>query len=204
MVTVVCLGQSALTLSRVGLYASVGAFFPAVCFLAGDGKSRKRMILTAATFAVLGIAVIYPFVDEYAEGGISRRFNEKGMTGREALINADIELWLENPLFGVGVGRSQLFHPTRGGIRIMTHNEFTRTLSEHGILGLAALIVLALTALNRMITAKTMEERALAASLITWSVLFLFVNGMRLAAPTFTFGLALTAIRPSDNLARPV
>jgi O-antigen ligase len=109
MVTVVCLGQSALTLSRGGLYASVGAFFPAVCFLAGDGKSRKRMVLTAATFAVLGIAVIYPFVDEYAEGGVSRRFNEKGMTGREALINADIELWPENPLFGVGIGRSQLF-----------------------------------------------------------------------------------------------
>jgi O-antigen ligase len=67
------------------------------------------MVLTAATFAVLGIAVIYPFVDEYAEGGVSRRFNEKGMTGREALINADIELWPENPLFGVGIGRSQLF-----------------------------------------------------------------------------------------------
>jgi O-Antigen ligase len=204
LVTVACLGQSALTLSRGGLYASVGAFFPAMFFLAGDGKSRKRMILTAATFAILGVAVIYPFVDEYTEGAVSRRFNERGMTGREALMNADIELWLENPLFGVGVGRSQLFHPTRGGIRIMTHNEFTRTLSEHGILGLAALIVLALTALNRMITAKTMEERALAASLITWSVLFLFVNGMRLAAPTFTFGLAMTAIRPSDNLARRV
>jgi hypothetical protein len=33
-----------------------------------------------------------------------------------------------------------------------------------------------------MITAKTMEERALAASLINWTVLFLFVNGMWLAA----------------------
>jgi hypothetical protein len=55
-----------------------------------------------------------------------------------------------------------------------------------------------------MITAKTMEERALAASLINWTVLFLFVNGMWLAASTFTFGIAMTAIRPSANLARPV
>jgi hypothetical protein len=198
MVAIACLGQSALTLSRGGIYASVGAFFPAMFFLAGDGKSRKRMLITATVSIILGVTVIYPFVDEYTGGAVTRRFNEKGMTGREALMNADIQVWLENPLFGVGVGRSQLYHPTRDGSRLMTHNEFTRSLSEHGLLGLTALLVLGLTAVNRLITARTMEERALAASLITWSALFLYVNGMRLAAPTFTFGLAMTSIRPEN------
>jgi hypothetical protein len=194
-VTVACLGQSVMTLSRGGIYASIGAFVPAVFFLIGDKKSRKRTLAIVAVAMLLGATIVYPLLDEYTDGAITRRFSEKGMSGREALLNADIEVWLQNPVFGVGVGRSQLFHSHF----LMTHNEFARCLSEHGIFGLAAIITLAMIALQRMITCRSMEERALAAALITWSVLFLFVNGMRLAAPSLTFGLAMIAIQPDDE-----
>lgn len=194
-VTMACLGQSVMTLSRGGIYASIGAFVPAVLFLLGDNKSRKRALISVVVAIVLGSTVVYPLLDEYTGGAITRRFSEKGMSGREALLNADIEVWLKNPVFGVGVGRSQLFHSHF----LMTHNEFARCLSEHGMFGLAAIITLAMVALQRMITCRSMEERALAAALITWSALFLFVNGMRLAAPSLTFGLAMVTIQPDDE-----
>jgi O-antigen ligase len=194
-VTIACLGQSALTLSRGGLYASIGAFVPAMFFLIGDSKSRTRTLASVAVAVSLGVMIIYPLLDGYTEGAITRRFSDRGMSGREALVNADIEVWLEHPIFGVGIGRSQLFHSHF----LMTHNEFTRCLSEHGLFGVAAIITLALIALKRMVACRTMEERALAAALITWSGLFLLVNGMRLAAPSFTFGLALLSIQPNDE-----
>jgi hypothetical protein len=41
----------------------------------------------------------------------------------------------------------------------------------------------------------------MAAALIVWALLFMFVNGMRLAAPSFAFGLAMLAVRPETPAA---
>jgi hypothetical protein len=198
-IVVACLGQSALTLSRGGFYAFAGAAAPALFFLMADAKSRLRVIVFTATLTVLAAFVVFPFLNDYTGGAISRRFEERGMTGRERLMNIDIEVWLDHPVFGVGVGRSQFFHPTMGGNLVMTHNEFTRTLAEHGAFGVLALAMLAVAATQRMFFAHSMQERAIAAALIVWSLLFLYVNGMRLAAPSFAFGLAMVSLRPSKQ-----
>jgi hypothetical protein len=194
-IVVACLGQSVLTLSRGGFYVFIGAAAPALFFLMGDAKSRIRVLAFTLTLTVLAVFVVFPLLDGYTEGAITRRFEERGMTGRERLMNIDIEVWLDNPIFGVGVGRSS-FHHLMSGHLVMTHNEFTRTLAEHGVFGILALMMLAVAAVERMFLARSMQERGIAAALITWSLLFLYVNGMRLAAPSFTFALAMLALRP--------
>jgi hypothetical protein len=200
-VIVACLGQSTLTLSRGGFYAFAGAAAPALFFLMGDAKSRNRVIVITLVGMMLAAFVVFPYLDRYTGGAIARRFEEKGMTGRERLMNIDIEIWFDNPVFGVGLGRSQFFHPVMGGIPVMTHNEFTRVLSEHGIFGVFALAMLGVAATQRMVVARTMQERGMAAALIVWALLFMFVNGMRLAAPSFAFGLAMLAVRPETPAA---
>lgn len=190
-VIIAFLSQSALTLSRGGVYTAVGGLLPAVFYLMRDSRSHKRLITIGLLLGVLGVFVIYPLLNSYTGGALGGRFQEKGMTGRETLLMLDVDLWMENPVFGVGIGLSQFAHPISNGQYLMNHNEFTRLLAEHGAFGLIALILLLVMAAGRMLAASAPEDKALAAALLAWSLLFLFVNGMRISAPSFCFGLAM-------------
>jgi len=185
------LAQSALTLSRGGLYAAFGAMLPSMAFLARDRRSQLRVLLTVASVALIGVFIVYPFLDSYTSGALSRRFADRGMTHREQYMISDLETWLENPIFGVGVGFSQFQHSNAA----LNHNEITRTLAEHGLFGLGALIMMAIMIFRRILSARTMEERAQVSALLTWGVLFVFANGARIAAPSFIIGLAMTRPR---------
>ena len=72
--------------------------------------------------------------------------------------------------------------------------------SEHGLLGLGALILLLFSAVDRFVSARGPVERGIVAMLYAWSLLFMLVTGMRVVAPSFIFGLAC-AMPPSSRRA---
>lgn len=76
--------------------------------------------------------------------GTLRGTREKSLdiltTGRFNIFLGDLRLFEENIIFGVGGGASRYLRDTAEGV--ITHVEFSRLLSEHGILGIMFLLVL--------------------------------------------------------------
>ena len=62
--------------------------------------------------------------------------------------------------------------------------------AEHGLLGLASLVILFVMGLRILRAASTRMAKALAAAMLAYSVLSLSVDGMRLVAPGFAFGIS--------------
>jgi O-antigen ligase len=121
------------------------------------------------------------------------------MSGREELAQADLRLWLDNPVFGIGLGMSPYGHLRYHGSVVATHNEFTRLLAEHGLFGVVAIIAIGVMAIRAVTSARNLTEKALVSSMATWGLLFSGANGMRIAAAGFIFGMAFLRLREREE-----
>ena len=107
------------------------------------------------------------------------------------LISTELGAFYENPFTGIGVGKGFEYRMDTRGIAIASHNELSRLLSEHGILGLFALLILILVPI--LFWAKFKNNYYFLAFVAFW---FLTINhsAMRIALPAFVYGLALLYI----------
>ena len=185
--------QSALTFSRGGLYNAAGGAAIASLYLIRDPRSRLKFLFLAVVLFVSTNYFLLPRLDAFTEGALSARFKSTSTTGRDRIAMTEIQVWLNNPVFGVGPGR------TPGNV---AHTEFTRLLSEHGTFGLLSILVLTIAGARNIRRAPTIKNKALAASMMGWSFLFMLNAGMRLAAPAFAFGLAFITLLPEEYRGR--
>lgn len=187
--------QSAMTFSRGGVLSLFGALVLAGPLLLSGRRHKKRILAGVLAVAVV-LAVAFPLVNAYTGGKLAERFHEKKMSGREELAAADLRIFEEFPVFGVGVGISRFFHP-RG---VTAHTEFTRALSEHGLLGLTAyLALLWLLARRGAAIVAARESRAyrgMLLALLVWPLLYMVVNAMRTSAPGLAVGMAFLTVLP--------
>jgi hypothetical protein len=130
-------------------------------------------------------------------GALQERFESTDLTGRDALMRSDVEIWKDNFLLGVGPGQT-LYYP-REGRNLSAHTEFSRLLAEHGIFGLMAVFLMMLIAIQSLRKAKGAPERGIAGALIAWTFLYMLVNAMRLVVPSFLFGLSCVYILHDDS-----
>jgi hypothetical protein len=76
-------------------------------------------------------------------------------------------------------------------------------LAEHGIMGLVSILLLVVMAWHSFYLAKGSRAKAFVVAMISWSFLYMTINAMRLAAPSFAFGLAaagwLWHLEPDDK-----
>ncbi len=130
-----------------------------------------------------------PWLNSFTGNRLEERYKNVGTTGRIEIIEDDLRIWSEHPFLGVGPGQAmdyrRLFE--RGAL---AHTEFTRMLAEHGMLGLAAIGILIAIAFRNMHQTPSGVGRAVNGSLIFWSISFMAIYAMRLAAPAFLFGLS--------------
>lgn len=181
--------QTAMTFSRGGLYLAGAAGVLAAFFLIKEPRQRARFMVMIVIAVLLVKFIILPVLDTFTTGALSARLTETNLTNRDRLMRADLRIFVEHPIFGVGPGGSREERQTLAGVSI-AHTEFTRLLSDHGLLGLLALVPLLLTCLERFNRARTPAARALVASCMAWTLLYMVINGMRLVAPSLLFGLA--------------
>lgn len=181
--------QSSLTMSRGGLYGFAGAAAVAFFWSLGDSRMRKRFFVTAGLIGMLSYFVLLPRLDAWTDGKLMERFENSSLTGRDEIAANDIEIWSQYPIFGVGPGRAGSYRQTYSATAA-SHTELTRALSEHGLLGFASLLSLGALLLSNVRRGQSVAERAIAASLISWALLFMVNAGMRLAAPSFVIGLS--------------
>jgi hypothetical protein len=190
--------QSALTFSRGGLYSAGGAIVLAALFLLRSPRARATLVAFVALLSVVTYFFVMPHLDAATNGALFERFQDTSLTGRDVLIQADLGIWLKNPVWGVGPGRSALMHLALFRDSA-SHTEFSRMLAEHGALGLASMLLLSAMALRNVSRARTAAGKAVAASLVGWAFLFMLNVAMRTVAPSFLIGLTFARLLMDDD-----
>ena len=156
----------------------------------------------------LSMVVIWLITSIQTFGLIGNRYaneNEAGVskgdisTGRVELVETELHAFIHHPIIGIGVGKGREYREENLGIEINTHNEISRMLAEHGLLGIVGLIILIFVPI--IFWTKFQNNYYFLAFLAFW---FLTINhsAMRIALPGFVYGLALLYI--VDDKKHPV
>lgn len=204
--TLVFAYRALITFSRGGLITGLIIIFAFLFLTLLRSNSRVKFKITNIFFILTGGLVIIWLYSIIATGGmIEKRYKnqdalgrdkESLMSGREKILQGEIALFLEKPIFGGGVGVGSKFREENYDIRIASHNEVTRMLAEHGMLGVIGLIILGVTPLVLYLDNK--NHFFLLSFLLFW---FLTLNhtAMRVAMPAFIYSLALLKIIINDQ-----
>jgi hypothetical protein len=128
----------------------------------------------------------------YSNQDAAGRVKKSQFTGREEVAQNEIDTFLKNPIFGVGVGKGVEVRENETGIFVLSHDEITRMLAEHGSLGIVALLILFFTPLVLYLENKF--NMFLLCFVAFW---FLTINhaAMRTAAPAFVYSLSLLNVQ---------
>lgn len=196
-----------ITFSRGGMFTGLAIIiiFLIVVYFLLDVKSKGKLLLYAG-FSIIAALLIFAYSSIQTGGLIEKRYaneNARGvekkslLTGRETLIETELDMFLKNPYLGVGVGRNVAIRLEETGIGIVTHNEITRMLAEHGSLGLLGLLILSVTPVVLYMSDRTQIFALL--FMVFWA---LTINhaAMRIAAPAFGYALSLLKVYfPKDG-----
>jgi O-antigen ligase len=180
---------SVLTFSRAGLWNTLGAVLIAALFLSRDRWRSGRFFNTVLVLAVLAAVVIFPFLMNLTGGALAQRFSDMDSTGRDVLVEIDYQVFLDNPIWGVGVGQSIYYHLPYFGYPKPTHTEYTRLLAEHGFFGVMAIVILLGVTLSRMFSGRSSFSKSVSTGFTIWALLYMLHSATRMVAPSLAFGL---------------
>ena len=161
------------------------------------GRSKIVVIVIVSVLSSLGV---WRYSSQQTGGLIDKRYaNEDSrgrkkasqLTGREVLIESEFQMFLDNPFLGIGVGKNKEYRAEQSGIESASHNELTRMLAEHGLLGFMALLILLLTPLVLYFIHR---ENIFALSFLVFWLLTINHAAMRIAAPAFIYALSLLKV----------
>jgi hypothetical protein len=191
-----------LTFSRGGMITGFLMVILLVAFLYFKsnfgGRVKLNYIIASLMIAMLSTWAYTSFqtgglIDKrYANQDAAGRVKESRFTGREDVAQNEINTFLKNPIFGVGVGKGAEIREDETGIKVLSHDEITRMLAEHGSLGIMALLILIFTPLVLYLENKF--NMFLLCFVAFW---FLTINhaAMRTAAPAFVYSLSLLNVQ---------
>ena len=189
------------TFSRGGILTALIAvlLLLVVMYIRGNRKFKSKLYKTILFGLVLGTGVWF-FAVNRTSGLLDNRYaNENAFgekkedisTGRGDLFITEIEAFLENPIFGIGVGKNRQYKFEKTGRLAATHNEISRLLAEHGVFGIMALLILLIIPfLFRMENARNIYFYSF---LVFW-LLTINHSAMRIAFPSFIYGLSLLSV----------
>lgn len=188
------LAQAALTLSRGGIYLFGLGALAALFFIFREPRLRVTILFVAALF-FFTVYFFAPLLDQFTAGGLTARFGELTTTGRIELMQEEFRVWLKNPIFGAGPGMASSYRMLGDmQINVASHNEFTRMLAEHGVFGLAAIVLLISMAAHNFRQAASRAQQGMVAAFVVWTFAGMAYMALRLAAPALLFGLSGAAL----------
>jgi hypothetical protein len=190
------------TFSRGGMITAVVMIFfllIVIYFQANSNIKQKIGIIVLMSF-LAGIGVwtyssiqTHGFINKrYANEDAIGRKKESQLSGREVLMETELEMFLNNPVFGVGVGKNKELRKEKTGIDLVTHNEITRLLAEHGSFGVVAFLILLFTPIVFFINNR---QNIFAFSFLIFWLLTINHAAMRTAAPAFVYALSLLFVQ---------
>ena len=197
----IMLFRGLVTFSRGGVITAMVAilFLLLIMYLRGNRRFKSKLYKTILFGIVLGTGVWF-FAVNRTSGLLDNRYaNENAFgekkedvsTGRSELFMTELEAFLENPIFGIGVGKNRQYRFEKTGRLAATHNEISRLLAEHGAFGILAFAILLIVPfLLRMENARNIYFYSF---LVFW-LLTINHSAMRIAFPSFIYGLSLLSV----------
>ena len=194
------------TFSRGGVFTAIAmiAVFIFILYWFANAKA-KNLILVLSLAAIFIGAGVWSYSVTQTGGMIENRYANKDargrekddrLGGREEIAGTELTMFMENPIWGIGVGKNKEYREQMTGIVAASHNEITRLLAEHGVFGIVAFIILLFTPL--ILYFNNREHIFLLSFFIFW---LLTINhaAMRIAAPAFIYALTLLKVRFVDE-----
>jgi O-antigen ligase len=194
------------TFSRGGMITGVLMllFLAAVSYFKVNQRGRIKMnIMLIFLFIVMSAVWSYSSMQtggliekRYANQDAAGRVKKSQFTGREQILAGELEFFLQNPIFGIGVGKGMQLRLQSTGNVVLSHNEISRTLAEHGACGILGLLIIFATPLFLYLDNK--DHIYLLCFLLFW---LLTINhaAMRLAAPAFIYCLSILKVVKTDE-----
>ena len=190
------------TFSRGGIYTAIIMLMVLYLnlYYFSNLKTRHKLKLFLIIIISTSIA-IWTYSTLQTNGLIEKRYNNMDaagrvkaskLTGREDLINTELNAFYKNPILGVGVAKSNEIRKQETGISSASHNEITRLLAEHGSLGIIMLLILFITPIVLYLDNK--QNLFMLPFLLFW---LLTINhaAMRIAAPAYIYALSLLKVQ---------
>lgn len=196
-----------ITLSRGGMVTAFIAITFFGLFYILSKKNRIKSLVKYAGLVVLFLFITWVYTADVTGGMLTNRYANKNVagvqkedfsTGRIDLFESELEAFFEHPFFGIGVGGSKYKRLDESDLVAASHNEISRLLGEHGMIGLIILFLLFLIPVMHILKQPFLSRAFLSAFLIFW---FLTINhsAMRVAFPAFIYGLSLVNIRADEE-----
>lgn len=175
-----------ITFSRGGVITSLIAIVAAL-FVSWKNFRSSSDILRVLFWILIMLSIftlfIWPYFVQLTGDKIVERYNlaeDTSGTNRVNIAQHEIELFLQHPLSGVGIGNA-------GG----SHTEYTRLLAEHGILGLLILLLYPLIFSRNYFRLKNQPSlQMLAVGVMVWGLAYMLHSQTRTVAPAFMLGIA--------------
>ncbi len=186
------------TFSRGGILTAVVAIFILIiiAYLRVNRVFRSKILKVLFLSFVLAVSV-WLIAANRTSGLIENRYanqnavgveKEDVSTGRKDLFLTELEAFIENPIFGIGVGKNKGYRYDKTGKVAASHNEISRLLAEHGSLGILAFgILLFVPLLFRIENSRNIYFYSF---YVMW-LLTINHSAMRIAFPSFIYGLCL-------------
>ncbi|ELV7525736.1 O-antigen ligase family protein [Flavobacterium psychrophilum] len=190
-----------ITFSRGGMLSSAVmiALLLLILFFVTQ-RAAKIRLLWMVVFSFVAFLIIWSYSSSQTNGLIAKRYaNEDAsgrvkstlLSGREEIIGSEFDMFLANPIFGIGVGKGRENRLESTGESIASHNEISRMLAEHGSLGALGIVILVVTPL---VLYTNNRRHIYLLSFFAFWILTINHAAMRLAAPAFVYALSLLHI----------
>ena len=187
-----------LTFSRGGIITA-GIAFVVMAFFHILYKRDYSKIFQYLIVAGIFLTAVWLYTSDVTGGMIENRYtgrNARGIkkadasAGRIKLFTSQLEGFTNAPLFGIGVGNGKYRRFAQGDKVGTSHNEVSRLIEEHGVIGLIILFLLISVPLSHHFRVNNTRRSLLVAFSVFW---FLTINhsAMRIAFPGFVYALSL-------------
>lgn len=195
--------RALVTFSRGGVITGIAMIIGLMLLLYyySNLKTKLKLSFVAVITGMLALSVwSYSSIQtsgliekRYANEDAAGRTKKDRLGGREAIINAELKLFFDNPITGVGAGLGKEYRKNMITENAATHNEIARMLAEHGLFGILGLLILLITP-----CALYNNNRQNFYFLAFYFFWLLTINhaAMRTAAPAFIYALTLLKIVP--------
>jgi len=215
--------QGLLTFSRGGILVGVLAIL-FIILLPSDSrdpvsgkKEKSGSFLKNLMFIALGLGFLFLaflVVDSITGGlltlrykgettGTSAGYAEKNLdkitSGRSDIFVYDMEIWKENPMFGVGSGASPYIRMEKEGALIAPHVELSRLLAEQGVPGLIFFLLLLYLGARIWLNRKKIPQSDMLMALYIVALATSFHAAMRTFVTPFFMTLSAMALNPKLN-----
>lgn len=144
--------RAVVTFSRGGVIAAIMAIAVfLVYYYAKASHKKKNEVMSIFALFVLSLVATWFISINQTDGLINLRYENKDHLGREKeslttgrgeLFMGELDGFVHSPFLGIGSSRAKDARKEIDGQGVTSHSEVSRTLAEHGMLGVIILVIL--------------------------------------------------------------